>query len=104
MNMDQVKALTKAIEDALVWHSDAVKEYDKVRALCGQDGYTVTIGGVKVQVAAMDRQTWSAKLVRGAEMIHLGALKVLQARVDHFRTMVRERQDALVDYINGEKK
>jgi hypothetical protein len=53
-----------------------------VRALNGQQGYNVSVNGVQITVADMDPRTYQAKLLRGRDMLHLGALKVLQSLVD----------------------
>ena len=82
VNVQQVAqqaAVVQKADDAL---QNALLDLNKVRALNGQDGYTVTVNGVHIAVAAMDSRTYEAKLVRGREMIHLGALKALGARVD----------------------
>ena len=75
---DQAVVVQKA-DDAL---QAALRDLNTVRALNGQQGYAVTVNGVRIDVAAMDRRTYEAKLLRGREMIHLGALKALGARVD----------------------
>lgn len=60
----------------------ARQQLKTVRMLNGQKGYSISINGVQVTVADMDPQTYNAKLIRGREMLHLGAIKALQARVD----------------------
>lgn len=85
---DQVEAL-KTAEKFL---EGAISNYDRVKGLCGQRGYNLTIDGVQIAVAVMDERTYQAKLVRGREMIHLGALKALDSAVDEWRDIVKQRR------------
>ena len=92
MNVQQIAgqaAVVQKAEDAL---QAALRDLKTVRALNGQQGYTVTVNGVRIEVAVMDSRTYEAKLLRGREMIHLGALKALGARVDAAKeTLAAER-------------
>ena len=74
----------------------AVKEkYERVKALGGQHGYSIAIDGLTIQVAGMDHETYGTKLLRGKDMIHLGALKVLDAEIDRRRGMLKAKCDEL---------
>lgn len=85
------KKIVKACEDldkAIAYQAKAESDYATVKALNGQygyavsvngDGYAVSVNGVRVDVAVMDQRTYMAAMIRGREMIHLGALKSLSA-------------------------
>lgn len=91
--VDQSEALSSA-EKSL---AGAISNYAMVKGLCGQRGYNLTIDGVQISVAVMDERTYQAKLVRGREMIHLGALKALDSVVDEWRAIVKQRRLDLAD-------
>jgi hypothetical protein len=84
----------KLVEDAQRELDAAKKRYQSVKALGGQQGYTVNIGGMEVRVASMDFN-YTPKINRGCEMIHLGALKALDGAIDHWQKMLRERKQEL---------
>lgn len=101
-------ALVQAHMDAAQTRLDAVKraeeelikaqaDLDKVRSLDGQGGYAVTVNGVRIDVAVNGGRDngYAAKLVRGREMIHLGALKAMAALVDDCRKRLAEAQQEL---------
>lgn len=76
------KQIVKACEDldkAIAYQAKAESDYATVKALNGQNGYSVSVNGVRVDVAVMNQQTYMAQMIRGREMIHLGALKALSA-------------------------
>lgn len=83
-----VQKATRALEDAYSGLRTAKSNLEKVCALNHQTGYNITISGVTIAVAEMDQQTYQAKLIRGCEMMHLGALKALQAKVDQWADYV----------------
>lgn len=76
------KQIAKACEDldkAIAYQAKAENDYATVKALNGQNGYSVSVNGVRVDVAVMDQGTYMAAMIRGREMIHLGVLKALSA-------------------------
>lgn len=88
----------KAAEDAL---AKAQTDLNTVRSLNGQNGCSVTVNGVSIAVAANGGAYtgYAAKLVRGRDMIHLGAIKALQALVDDCRNRLAEQQQELADVV-----
>jgi hypothetical protein len=70
-------------------------DHSTVRGLCGQRGYDITIAGVRVAVADMDPHTYYAKMIRGREMIHLGALKALDSMVDAYAAHLAHEESKL---------
>ncbi len=94
---------TKVVSDLREKLAKARSDYANVRALHGQRGYDVVIGGARITVADMDPHTYQAKLVRGCEMIHLGALKALDARVDGLAERVKHEEQKLARIAAGEK-
>ena len=81
MSLDttKIKTVVAQLEAAQVKLASARNNYAVVKALNGQRGYDITVNGVVINVAAMNGQTYIAQLVRGREMMHLGALKALSA-------------------------
>jgi hypothetical protein len=76
-------------------------ELASVRDLFGQHGYSVTVAGVRVEVADMDSRTYMAKLIRGREMIHLGAIKALDAMVDAHTSYLASAEAKLAKIATG---
>lgn len=95
-DMQNVKAHA---DNVVVWRDRlevAKAHLVRVRGLSGQQGYSVEIGGRRLAVAVMDQRTYSAVLVRGMEMIHLGALKALAGEISDLETGLKKAQEALV--------
>lgn len=95
--MPDIKEFTKAAEAlgaALAGLKKAESDYAKVKGLGGQQGYSVHVNGVTISVAVMDG-SYQGALVRGREMIHLGALKALQGMIDSWKCEVASRRAAL---------
>lgn len=95
VDISAVMDATKRLSDAYAARREAVANLKHVRELCGQQGYSISINGIRVPVAGMDRRTYNSKLIRGREMIHLGALKALQGIVDHWTSEVAKREREL---------
>lgn len=91
-----ISALDKAENAAQL----AVDRYNKVRVHCGQSGYNITINGVTVAVSTCDNRTYQGKLIRGREMIHLGALKALEHEKDQAFEYVKECREHLLKVVN----
>lgn len=90
----EVKAAADALAEALKALATAESNYSTVKGLGGQQGYRVHVNGVAIDVAVMDGY-YQGALVRGREMIHLGALKALQGVVEGWKTEVSRRRQAL---------
>lgn len=83
----KIEAIQKVVADldlARVAHAKAMSDLEGVRSLCGQQGYSVFVNGIRIDVAENGGRDagWAAKMIRGREMIHLGALKALQSIID----------------------
>ncbi|MNF72876.1 hypothetical protein D3C85_60280 [compost metagenome] len=83
----KIEAIQNAAADlelARAAHERAILDLATVRNLCGQNGYAVTVNGISIPVAENGGRDsgWAAKMIRGREMIHLGALKALQGVID----------------------
>lgn len=91
----------KVLQRAYAEREQAKKNLANVRRLGGQSGYKITIDGVAITVADTDYQTYMAKLVRGREMIHLGALKALEAIVDGWEEQVAACEQRLAALTGG---
>jgi hypothetical protein len=101
INTSEVEKANKALADAYTALVKAQNDYSTVKALNGQHGYSVTVNGVQVDVARMDERTYTAAVVRGREMIHLGALKALQSIIDVRRQRVADLEGALAKVAGG---
>lgn len=91
----KIEAIQKAAADlelARVAHDRSIQDLASVRMLCGQSGYAVTVNGIRIDVAEDGGRNagWAAKMIRGREMIHLGALKALQAVIDRHADEIKK--------------
>lgn len=84
--MEAVKALELAEKSQQI----ASDRLATVRGHAGQSGYSVTVNGVTVAVSTCDSRTYQGTLIRGREMIHLGALKALGAELQAAADRVRD--------------
>lgn len=78
---EAVMKAVEVLERAEAAHKVAVERLATVRGHAGQRGYAVTVNGVRVDVSECDSRTYQGTLIRGREMIHLGALKALGAEL-----------------------
>jgi hypothetical protein len=78
---EAVMKAVEVLEKAEAAHKVAVERLATVRGHAGQRGYSVTVNGVRVDVSECDSRTYQGTLIRGREMIHLGALKALGAEL-----------------------
>lgn len=70
-------------------------ELETIQNHIGQNGYAVEVNGVRVNVSEMDSRTYQSKMIRGREMIHLGALKAMQAMVDDAAQSLHEYRESI---------
>lgn len=82
--VDQIVKQAELVRSADAALKTAINRYQQVKALNGQQGYSINIGGLTVQVAEMGPH-YGPQMIRGCEMIHLGALKVLDGDIDRCR-------------------
>lgn len=78
---DSIKQAAEGLDQAEKRLEAARAQLAQVRGHCGQRGYSVVINGVTVAVSACDSKSYQGTLIRGREMIHLGALKAMGAVV-----------------------
>jgi hypothetical protein len=90
----EVKAAADALAEAQAALATAESNYGTVKGMGGQQGYRVHVNGVAIDVAVMGGN-YQGTLVRGREMIHLGALKALQGVIDAWKAEVSRRRQAL---------
>jgi len=90
-----VVSAAAALEEAITKLKKAESDYDTVKGLGGQVGYNVSVNGVSIAVATMHPHTCQGTLVRGREMIHLGALKAMQGMIDAWKVEVVRRRAVL---------
>jgi hypothetical protein len=86
---DAVVQAAQSLEKAEAAHKLALERLATVHGHAGQHGYSVTVNGVKVDVSICDSRTYQGTLIRGREMIHLGALKALGSEVDQAASVVK---------------
>lgn len=65
-----------------------------------QSPITVNVGGHHIDVTGMDR-CYMQSVIRGREMIYLGAKKLVSASVDEWRLRVKAIEDAIRVEANG---
>lgn len=86
---EAVTEAVKALESAEKSYLIAQDRLATVRGHAGQNGYSVSVNGVTVAVSICDSRTYQGTLIRGREMIHLGALKALGAELQTAADRVR---------------
>lgn len=92
---DSIKQAAEGLDQAEKRLEVAKAQLDKVRGHCGQNGYSVVVNGVTVAVSVCDSKSYQGTLIRGREMIHLGALKALGAVVHMEEENVKKCKDHL---------
>ncbi len=96
---EAITEAVKALESAEKSHQIASERLSTVRGHAGQQGYSVTVNGVTVAVSTCDSRTYQGTLIRGREMIHLGALKALGAELQTASDRVRDCQAHLAAIV-----
>lgn len=92
---EAVTLAIKHLETAEQGWQKAKDRLATVRGHNGQSGYSVSVNGVTVAVSTYDSRTYQGTLIRGREMIHLGALKALGAELQTAEDRVRDCRAAL---------
>lgn len=98
---NSVRKATDALEKAEQQLLTAKERLAAVRTHNGQGGYSVTVNGVVIAVSVCDRHTYQGTLLRGREMIHLGALKALGAEVSAAESNLKHCAAALLAAAAG---
>jgi hypothetical protein len=89
--IEAIQAAAANLEKSRAAHESSVSALGTVRGLGGQGGYAVTVNGIRIDVAVHGGREagYNAKMIRGREMIHLGALKALQSIIDQHAADVK---------------
>lgn len=95
--IDRIRDLSAQADGLKAALVDARAAYEKVKAFGGQRGYSVVIDGVRVDVATIDHRTYMPRLIRGMDMVHLGVLKSLDARVDAARARLAAKAQEVAE-------
>lgn len=103
MNTEEIKELLVNVERLKKGLFDAQENLKTVKAHNGQSGYSINVNGVSVAVSRMNNNTYMGTLVRGRDMIHLGAVKALSAIVDDYQYALKNAEKNLKDFVNGDK-
>lgn len=98
---EAITEAVKALELAEKSHQTAAERLATVRGHAGQSGYSVTVNGVTVAVSTCDSRTYQGTLIRGREMIHLGALKALGAELQTAADRVRDCRTYLASVFHA---
>jgi hypothetical protein len=98
---EAVTEAIKALELAEKSHQIASERLATVRGHGGQSGYSVSVNGVTVAVSVCDSRTYQGTLIRGREMIHLGALKALGAELQTAADRVKASRAHLAAVVNA---
>lgn len=96
-HMKQAAATAEAIAKKALQIARLQEQIDALRALRGH-GYSIMINGTEVRVADTvlgDDRQYAMKIVRGREMIHLGAIKALDGILDDHHQQMRKLQEHL---------
>lgn len=101
LDADAISKQAQAVNKAQSALEVARQHLRNVRALNGQSGYSVTIGGRSIAVATMDMRTYNAVLLRGMEMIHLGVLKALAGEIRLLEQRAAEEEQRLADLVRS---
>lgn len=101
LDADAISKQAQAVNKAQSALEAARQHLRSVRALNGQSGYSVTIGGRSIAVATMDMRTYNAVLLRGMEMIHLGALKALAGEIRLLEMKLQEEEQRLANLVQA---
>ncbi|WP_180698940.1 hypothetical protein [Pseudomonas crudilactis] len=96
---EAITAAVKALELAEKPHQIAAERLATVRGHAGQSGYSVSVNGVTVAVSTCDSRSYQGTLIRGREMIHLGALKALGAELQTATDRVRDCRAYLASIV-----
>lgn len=99
-----VSLAVKNLEAAENGYEKAKSREDKIRNHCGQRGYSVSVNGVDIAVSRRCPRTYQGALIRGREMIHLGALKALAGLTEEARDLVVTRRKELLDVVLDQSK
>lgn len=102
MDTDKVRELALAVDNAKKKLDEAKYKLNVVHCHNGQQGYTVSVNGINVAVSVMDSRTYMGSLIRGREMIHLGAIKAVSALVDYYQDSLNAAEKNLKNYIQGD--
>lgn len=104
MNSKLLKELSEKLSNAQAGLSKAEgakRTIDKAGAT--QSSITVNVGGYHIDVTSMDR-CYMQSVIRGREMIYLGAKKMVNASIDEWKLKVKSIEDAISAEVNGGAK
>lgn len=93
IDIPAVRKAAKNLEEARVALDKARNNYDTVKSL-GQN-YAVSVNGVRVEVTSMQGSPYRRAVIRGREMIHLGAQKALAAEINDLESDVADLESEL---------
>lgn len=102
MNAQELMKCVNEIARAESRLAKAVAEYDAVKSLgySTQTCYAIHVNGVRIQISELDQRDFSKKLIRGREMLHLGALKVMDAEIDAARVELAKAHSRMQEMTN----
>ncbi len=100
---EELKAACVALEKAEEAAEVAARRYLNVKGHCGQSGYSISINGTTVAVSQCDRRTYQGTLIRGREMMHLGALKALDFEKDQAEAYVKKCREHILKIVDWQK-
>lgn len=95
MNIDAIKKATDALQNATALLEQAKRNRASVNcSVRSQDRIAVNVNGVYIEVTELDRG-YCAQVIRGREMIALGAAKLLNEHVAQHEANVAAKKAAL---------
>lgn len=104
MNSKLLKELSEKLAHAQAG-LDKAEEARRIIDKAGstQSSITVNVGGYHIDVTGMDR-CYMQSVIRGREMIYLGAKKLANASVDEWQLKVKSIEAAISAEVNGGAK
>lgn len=97
ITVDDIKAHGDAVKSAVEALNRAKLDLSKVRELNGQNGCSISVNGVCITVTSTCSKTYLPKMIRGREMIHLGALKALESLKDYAEEKLKYESERLAE-------
>lgn len=96
MNTKEIVRLSQRLDSL----NESLAKYQSARTALNFSGHqaelSASIGGVRLQVSEMDRY-YQSSVKRGYEMIHLGAIKVFENKIDECNSEIVNVKRQIID-------
>lgn len=96
MNTKTIRELCDSLDKAEKALADAIAFRRALDCNGHQETISVSVGNRRIELSTLGRETgYASKLIRGREMIHLGAIKIANVNIDACRRAVAIASQAL---------